>query len=298
MSALEKRYRRNFIVAVVLHIGIIGGIVLLEQLPSFGNRTETPLAFVEADILGELPEGAGTGRGAYKAPEPESIKAQLPAPANSSSDDTVAPEPKRSPVPKADPNEIAIPTKKPTPKKTSVVATAAKPVATKKPAAAVSNSAAQTGGTSSSAADIKRRFASALASSADGTAGGDNKPAGGGKGKGSRIGSPGGSPDGVAGGVGQGTPNWQYFRQVHDALYQAWEQPDSAVDKKLMTTVALRVARDGSIADASVRLGSGNKSMDESVLSAVRRVPRLDPPPDALVRGEYAVITVNFQAEG
>jgi hypothetical protein len=38
--------------------------------------------------------------------------------------------------------------------------------------------------------------------------------------------------------------------------------------------------------------------MDESVLTAARKVPRLDPPPDNLVRGTAANITVDFQVEG
>lgn len=291
MSALEQRYRRNFVVAIVLHVGIIGGIVLMEQLPSFGNRTESVPPFVEAAFFGEPPAGAGTGLGNYKAPEPAPLRAQLPAPANSPSDDSAAPPTKPAAPVKSDPHDVLIPTKKTVVKKPATE-TVAKPTAIKKPASPVASAS----GPGASAADYKKRFSSALASASDGSAGGDNKPAGGGKG--TRIGSTAGSPDGVGGGVGQGTPNWQYFRQVHDVLYQAWEQPDSAVDKKLMTTIALRVARDGSIADASVRLGSGNRSMDESVLSAVRRVPRLDPPPDALVRGEYATITVNFSAEG
>jgi len=33
-------------------------------------------------------------------------------------------------------------------------------------------------------------------------------------------------------------------------------------------------------------------------LAAVRKVPRLEPPPAILVYGEYAVITVNFSVEG
>src|SRR5213075_2843919 len=60
MSALEKRYRRNFIVALVLHLGIIGGIVSVERLSSFGNRTESTPASVEAALIGEEPEGKGT----------------------------------------------------------------------------------------------------------------------------------------------------------------------------------------------------------------------------------------------
>ena len=89
----------------------------------------------------------------------------------------------------------------------------------------------------------------------------------------------------------------QYYQHIHDVLYEAWDQPGNAADKHLVTTVALKIARNGSIADASVKIGSGNKLMDESVLTAARKVPHLAPPPATLVRGGFAVITVNFQVK-
>lgn len=317
MSTLEQRYRRNFILAVVLHVAIVGGVVVVEKLPVFADHQESPPAFVEAALLGEAPEGNGTGLGPYKAPDPLPAPAPAPAPAPSPasapvpsapSDESAAPEPKVATPVHSDPSEVLLPAKKSSTKKpatetpTKTVAKSTTPTKTttaKKPAPAVASAGKTSGnGTGTGADEFRRRFASALTSYENGTPGGDNKPGGGGKGKGGNVGSPNGVKNGVPGGVGQGSANWEYFRQVHDVLYQAWDQPDSALDKKLMTTVALRVARDGSIADASVRVGSGNKSMDASVLAAVRKVPRLDPPPDVLMRGEYAVITVNFQAEG
>jgi TonB family protein len=62
--------------------------------------------------------------------------------------------------------------------------------------------------------------------------------------------------------------------------------------------VQLRVARDGTITDVSLRFASGSKVMDASVLAAARKVQRLDPPPDNLVWGDVANITVDFQVEG
>lgn len=297
MRTLDQRYRRNFIVAVVLHVVIVGGVMVVEELPAFGRRADAEPMFVEAALLGELPAGDGTGLGAYKAPEVTPAPLRMPAAA--ASDESAAPDTRHATPTKVEANDILVPSKKAAPTKKPVAESAKKPATVaKKPAAPAAKSTGGTASAGTSAAEFRKRFASALSSSANGTAGGDNKPAGGGKGKGGNIGSPAGSKNGVAGGIGQGSANWEYFRLVHDVLYEAWEQPDSALDRKLMTTVALRVARDGSIADASVRVGSGNKSMDDSVLSAVRKVPRLEPPPDALVRGSYATITVDFQAEG
>ncbi|MCG3147675.1 MAG: hypothetical protein PCFJNLEI_01116 [Verrucomicrobiae bacterium] len=296
MSALEKKYRRNFIVAIVLHVAIVGGLVCWEEFVPAGRGPEViAVEWVPAALLGEMPEGKGTGKGMYKAPEATFQEPGSARPSNSASDDQPAPT-------KVPGDEIAIPTakaavKKPTTtaKATSAATTAKK---TTKPAVSTAKKTGTTSGKGSSADDIKRRFASALTSSANGTPYGDNKLAGGGTAKGGRIGSPDGSVDGVPEGIGQGTPGWQYYRHIHDVLYNAWDQADGSLDRKLVATVTLRIARDGSVADAALRVGSGNRVMDESVMTAVRKVPRLDPPPDMLVRGAYAIINVNFSAEG
>ena len=313
MKASDQRYRRNFIIALTLHAGVIGGLVAGERFFSDAGASQPNSEIIQADILGELPEGPGTGRGLYKAPEPPgpapaapAAAAAEPAPAqNSPDDEAAAPEAKAAPQPKAAPDEIAVP-KKNTPKK---------PVAESKPAPAASGKKTTTAsaatpaktaktpagtgsGKGSSAEEIRNRFAKALGSSANGTPYGDGKVAGGGTGKSGKIGSPNGLADGEVGGIGQGTPNARYLQHVHDVLYEAWEQPGNALDKRLITTIHLRIARDGSIADASVKIGSGNKLMDESVLAAVHKVPRLEPPPAILVHGDYAVIPVNFSVEG
>jgi len=299
MSALEKKYRRNFVVAVVLHIAIVGGVVCLEEFMPVRRAPEViAVEWVPPALLGEMPEGKGTGKGMYKAPEAMLQEPGSARPSNSASDDQPAPTKSRS-------DEIAILTPKAAPKKPVTAAKPTAPATTAKkttPATSTRTTTAKTSATAtgrgSSADAIKQRFASALSSSADGTPYGDNKPAGGGTGKGKRIGSPDGSLDGVPEGIGQGTPGWQYYRHIHDVMYQAWDQMGSTLDKKLVATVTLRIARDGSVADAAMRVGSGNRVMDDSVMSAVRKVTRLEPPPDSLVRGSFATITVNFSAEG
>jgi TonB family protein len=82
-------------------------------------------------------------------------------------------------------------------------------------------------------------------------------------------------------------------------MYEAWEQPGQAVnfDKRLVTTILLRVARDGRILDVRLQSSSGNKLMDDSALAAARDVPRLDPLPEGL-GGDTADISVNFRLEG
>jgi TonB family protein len=82
-------------------------------------------------------------------------------------------------------------------------------------------------------------------------------------------------------------------------MYEAWDQPGQSaeIDKKLVTTVLLRVARNGRIEGVQVEHASGNQIMDASVLAAVHSVPRLDPLPEGL-GGDFAEISVNFRLEG
>ncbi len=302
MSAQQQRYRRNFIIAVILHVAVMIGVIFGEHFLNAGSASAKPTVdmIIPAALLGESPKGTGTGFGAYKPPAEPAGANNIAEPNAEMSppDETTAP---KATLPKSDPNEIAIPKKHAT-KKTVIKPVAnVKPTTAKKATSTTTTSAKSktTASTSkaASADDIKNRFTKALQAVEDGTPYGDGKKAGGGSGKG-RIGSPTGSPDGVVGGVGQGSPNWKYFEHVHDMMYEAWEQPGSALDRKLMATVQVRVARDGTITDVSLRIASGSKVMDESVLAAARKVQRLDPPPDNLVRGDVANITVDFQVEG
>jgi TonB family protein len=210
-------------------------------------------------------------------------------------------------LPKSDPNEIALPkkaaTKKPTPQAKAppsngkAAATSTKKSTDNKTVNKATSVAAKGTGTGS-AEEIRNRFAKVLAAAEGGTPYGDGQAAGGGSGKSNRIGSPNGSPDGVVGGVGQGSPFWQYYQHVHDRMYEAWEQPGQVLDKKLVATVLVRVARDGTITDVTLKSSSGNKLMDESALATARRVQHLEPPPDALVKDSTANIMVDFQVEG
>ena len=325
MSTIEKRFRRNFIVASLVHVAIIGGIVVFEGI--FNNadsnvRTDVQL-IVPADILGDQPVGPGNGRGIYTAPPSE--------PAGETAGATTAPsEPAAKPgrtrgaqtsgdcSEPTDPNAIAIPKKpvareikKPadtTAKKTVTTdktadKTADKSTTTSKKTVADAKSSAKTGSTGPavSADTIRRRFASALSSAEGGSAYGDNKPVGGGNGvsKYGHPGSPDGSADGIAGGVGKGSQFWSYYMHVHDKMYEAWDQPGQAksLDKKLVTTLILHVARDGRIEGVRMEHPSGNKLMDDSVMAAAHSVPRLDPLPEGL-GGDFAEISVNFRLEG
>lgn len=325
MSALEKRFRRNFVVACLVHAALIGGIVLFEGvINNARSNAPTPVELITpADILGDLPKGEGQGRGNYAPPPPEATSEPATTTAGPTAppvapEEPVAPKEPTAPKVKApppevkSPNDIAIP-KKPTTKEVKKTADAPvkKTVASantksttntvKAVASAKPSTKSGASGTAESATSIRQRFASALTAAEGGTPGGNNRAAGGGTGesKYGRLGSPDGSADGIAGGIGKGSPFWSYYMQIHDRMYEAWEQPGQAVgfDKKLVATVLLRIARDGRIDGVRLQHSSGNKLMDDSAVTAAHSVPRLDPLPEGL-GGDFAEISVNFRLEG
>jgi len=109
---------------------------------------------------------------------------------------------------------------------------------------------------------------------------------------------------GVGPGTGSGTgsggggvphPYALYLNQVRTAMYEAWQQPSSLIGKKgLVTTVEIRVQRDGQITGKKVVTPSGNTQMDESVLRALEAVTRLPELP-AGFGGLYKDIIVDFE---
>jgi protein TonB len=183
---------------------------------------------------------------------------------------------------------------------TSPAKTAVAPTKTKTPTATKTGTtgSATTGTGRDSATEIARRLRNAVAS-AGGTQYGDGTTAGGGSGRSSRIGSPLGAENGMIGGVnGPGSANWPYYMHVRERMYEAWGQPGGVSDRGLVAVVQIRVARDGSILDATLKRSSGNRAMDLSALEAARKVKLLEPPPSALVQGSAAEISIDFKMEG
>jgi TonB family protein len=85
---------------------------------------------------------------------------------------------------------------------------------------------------------------------------------------------------------------------IHDRFYSQWQQPTSVVssDQKFVTTVAIRIQKDGSISTVSLANSSGNVIMDESVMAAAQRVTQIDPLPAGL-GGDYYDVKINFELE-
>src|SRR5712671_4938247 len=114
MSTIEKRFRRNFIVASVVHVAIIGGLVVFEGVfnSARSNVPATTELIIPAGIIGDQPTGPGNGRGNYTAPPPEPASENTGPPAGPSEpvakpEEPVAPKVKAAPPETKDPNEIA-----------------------------------------------------------------------------------------------------------------------------------------------------------------------------------------------
>jgi TonB family protein len=306
MNVDAANFRGNLTVVMIVHIAAVASLFLWEMVvaPRRNNEVITMVDLViPGDILGELPKGSGYGRGVYTPPlqQQDLLETRLAAPSlpqNLPDGESVVPhavpKPVVTPASVIRPGDVTIPAKttaKPPAAKPNTTATAA----AKKPAATAMTKAKPPSGTS--AQEYRDRFARALIESggSGGTARGDNRPAGGGTGIGP-LGSPDGVADGMIGGRGKGSPFWSYFIHVHDRMYEAWELPSDAAswDRRLMTTVKIRVARSGDVLSVGLATSSGNRSMDDSVMAAARSVSRFNPLPEGL--GDAHVdITVNFR---
>lgn len=94
---------------------------------------------------------------------------------------------------------------------------------------------------------------------------------------------------------GQYHPYALYLSQIRAIMYEAWQQPSSLIGKKgLVTTVEIRVQRDGTLAGKKIIKPAGNAQMDDSVLRALETVTRLPELPPGF-GGLYKDLTVDFE---
>ena len=84
---------------------------------------------------------------------------------------------------------------------------------------------------------------------------------------------------------------------LHDYYYSRWEQP-VGLGQDVIATVKLRIMKDGTIAKHDLAKSSGNPQMDESVMTAVQKVEKIDPLPGGLGNGEYFDLNVAFKVGG
>lgn len=127
------------------------------------------------------------------------------------------------------------------------------------------------------------------------TAGGGPGPKSTGEGTG--VGS--GKGAGREGGGSRDTEYSWYFLMIHDRFHARWEQPTSIARSgaNYVTTLKLRIGKDGRILERTIVNGSGSAMMDDSVLTAATRVTQIDPLPAGLGNGEFFEINVNFKLD-
>ena len=78
---------------------------------------------------------------------------------------------------------------------------------------------------------------------------------------------------------------------IRDRFHSRWEQPKSVVrsNQDFVTTLKIRIRRDGTILSREIVNSSGNRTMDDTVRSAANKVVRIDPLPDGIQSDPYEV---------
>lgn len=84
--------------------------------------------------------------------------------------------------------------------------------------------------------------------------------------------------------------------RIHDALFEAWQQPSAEEAGGRVVEVAITLREDGMILDRKLKRKSGNQVLDESVLKAVNSVPWIRGLPIDFVR-RHKVVTIEFKVE-
>jgi TonB family protein len=84
--------------------------------------------------------------------------------------------------------------------------------------------------------------------------------------------------------------NW-YLNMLHDRFYSGWVEPASLLQngESLVTTIKIRIEKDGHISNVTLEKSSGNPIMDESVMMAAKRIQHVDPLPESIKDSFYDV---------
>lgn len=277
----DPRFRRHFFAVASVHVCLLVLLFFFARTPHSeqilwmeggsllsGSPIEEPNTAPE-EVPRKDPEKSPLPDG---TPLPGVIPIPTPTPAPTAKP-TPTPEPTPKPTPKATPK----PTPKATPKRSPTPKSPPKPTpkASPKPTPKATPKATPTGTPKPDPAD---------------------KPAGN---SGNAAAESSGQGTGRSGaGTGPASDSGYYLNLIHDRFYGQWDQPTSIFDpeNRFVTTVRIRIERDGRISQASIVRPSGNPVMDESVKAALGRVKQIDPLPSGL-GGAYYEIQINFELE-
>ena len=99
--------------------------------------------------------------------------------------------------------------------------------------------------------------------------------------------------------MGQASQFGWYHELIHDRFYSQWEQPTSIFDttRTFVATLQIRIEKNGRISDVKILKSSGNVVMDESVMTAARKVLQIDPLPSGLGSGGSYTVNINFELQ-
>jgi len=296
----RRDYRRTFAIVAAIHLGLL----LVFLIAGKFHRSAKP---PEITWLtgGEL--GGGDLSSSASEPMPEE-----PSPSEPEPDPIPDPDPQSEPPPDPlpAPSDIVIPQATPqpaTPKPSTPKPATPKP-ATPKPA---------TPKPATPKATPKEKLAKSATPKASPSAGkkatpGPDKPKSNepspDTANANRTGTPGasaagsGKGSGTTGrgpGTGPAADYSGYFSQLRDRYYAVWNQPTSLerAGGDLVTTLRIKVKRDGTVLGSEIVKPSGNSLMDGSVLAAAEQVKKIDALPDGLGKEDIVDIPINFKLD-
>lgn len=294
-TAHAQRLRPSILTAVIAGHALV---FLILTLATFLRPDPPPDSFIEMVNLGEPEAPAGHSAPnpaptppavSTPAPTPTPVTPPRPAPAPAAVAPSPTPpsnpiprpatpsppQPATPPQPKPNPSPTPIPTPTPKPKPAPVKVDLTRTVTrTQTSGSAASPSSPSRAATSTtagpSADDIKKRLASRVENS--GAAGTST----------ARPGSPDGNPQADA-----------YNTLIRLTIERNWDKPE--IPEALTTLVRLRILPDGTVRFLSLSQSSGQPLMDQSVLQAIERTPRIPQPlPPGLGSPDYEV-TIRFK---
>jgi TonB family protein len=101
-------------------------------------------------------------------------------------------------------------------------------------------------------------------------------------------------------GNGSGTSEFGwYFSMIHDRFHSRWDQPTTIThgSQDIVTTLHIRIGKDGTILSRDIVHSSGDTTMDGSVMAAAERVQQIDPLPAGLGNGEAFEVNIAFKLD-
>jgi TonB family protein len=311
----DRSFRRNFFTIAALHVAAVVGIYLFG---SWHKKPAEQIVWLEGGSIGG--GEPGTGEPAAAAPEPAPPPEPEPEPTP-----VVAkpPEPLPPPPEQQTPSELVTPkatpepstpkpstpkpetpkpaTPKPeTPKPATPKPTTPKRTPTPKPKPKPSTPKPKPSDGDEStpkpkASPGETAKGTPAAAKTNGTASGNKPGATGGNGPGAGNGR---GPGKMGNGTGASEFGW-YFAMLHDRFHARWDQPTSIVraGQDFVTTLKLRIAKDGTILSHEIVKSSGDTTMDQSVMTAADRVQQIEPLPAGLTTGDVFEVNVAFKLD-